>query len=227
MRHLVTLFTLLGSLISCGGDATDTSETAASTMTVSLSGSPSAQIWQGQCAACHGAAGEGNRALGAPALTQLSADYLTRQLSHFVGGVRGTHPDDDAGKRMALSVANLSESDIPGLAALITTELPPARPAGTISGDAARGEDYYVNICSACHSGNGQGNDALGAPALAGVNDWYLKSSYQSYLKGIRGSHPDDFYGAQMARLALALAKSDDIDDVIAFITTLPPRRAP
>ena len=196
-------------------------------MTVSLSGSPSAQIWQGQCAACHGAAGDGNRALGAPALTQLSTGYLARQLSQFVSGVRGAHPDDAAGKRMAVSVANLSESDISDLAALITTELPPARPAATISGDAARGEDYYVNICSACHSGNGQGNDALGAPALAGLNDWYLKSSYQSYLEGIRGTHPDDFYGAQMTRLASALAKGDDIDDVIAFITALSPRRAP
>jgi len=226
MRRLAIPFALLGCLISCGGDSTDSSPTS-SAMTVSLSGSPSAEIWQGQCAACHGAAGEGNRALGAPALTQLSADYLARQLRHFVGGVRGAHPDDDAGKRMALSVANLNKADIPGLAALITTELPPAQPVTTITGDAARGEDYYVNICSACHSGNGQGNDALGAPALAGVNDWYLKSSYQSYLDGLRGSHPNDFYGAQMARLAPALAKGDDIEDVIAFITTLPPRRAP
>ena len=226
MRRLAILLALLGCLVSCGGDSTGTSSTA-SVMTVSLSGSPSAQIWQGQCAACHGAAGEGNRALGAPVLTQLSTDYLARQLSHFVNGVRGAHPDDAAGKRMALSVANLSESDISDLAALITTELPPARPAATISGDAVRGEDYYVNICSACHSGNGQGNDALGAPALAGLNDWYLKSSYQSYLEGIRGTHPDDFYGAQMARLAPALAKGDDIDDVIAFITALPPRRTP
>jgi cytochrome c553 len=226
MRRLAILLALLGCLVSCGGDSTGTSSTA-SVMMVSLSGSPSAQIWQGQCAACHGVAGEGNRALGAPALTQLSTDYLARQLSHFVNGVRGAHPDDAAGKRMALSAANLSESDISDLAALITTELPPARPAATISGDAARGEDYYVNICSACHSGNGQGNDALGAPALAGLNDWYLKSSYQSYLEGIRGTHPDDFYGAQMARLAPALAKGDDIDNVIAFITALPPRRAP
>ena len=227
MRRLATLFALLGCLISCGDDSADSSATAANTMTASLSGSPSAQIWQGQCAACHGAAGEGVRALGAPALTQLSADYLTRQLQHFVSGVRGTHPDDNAGKRMALSVANLSETDIPGLAALITTELPPAQPAVTLKGNASRGQDYYVNICSACHAGNALGNDALGAPALAGVNDWYLKSSYQSYLDGSRGTHPDDFYGAQMARLAPSLAKADDIDDVTAFIATLPPRRSP
>ena len=227
MRRLVTLFALLGSLISCGDDSTDASAASPVAMTVSLSGSPSAQIWQGQCAACHGAAGEGNRALGAPALTQLSAGYLTRQLQQFVSGVRGAHPGDDAGKRMALSVANLNETDISGLAALITTELPPAEPPVTLKGDASRGEDYYVNICSACHAGNALGNDALGAPALAGVNDWYLKSSYQSYLDGSRGTHPHDFYGAQMARLAPALGKGDDIDDVIAFIATLPPRRSP
>ena len=226
MRRLAILFPLLGFLVSCGGTSTDPSATS-SAMTVSLSGSPSAKIWQGQCAACHGAAGEGNRALGAPGLTQLSSDYVTRQLSHFVSGVRGAQPDDGAGKRMALSVANLNEADIPGLSTLITTELPPAQPTATISGDASRGEDYYVNICSACHSGNGQGNDALGAPALSGLNDWYLQSSYQSYLNGTRGNHPDDLYGAQMVRLAPALTKGDDIDDVIAFIASLPPRRAP
>ena len=79
MRRLAILFPLLGCLISCGGDSADTSSTP-SAMTVSLSGSASAQIWQGQCAACHGTAGEGNRALGAPALTQLSshASFLQR-----------------------------------------------------------------------------------------------------------------------------------------------------
>ena len=228
MRRLATLLALIGTLTSCGDTSeSSTTEAPAGAMTVSLTGSPSAAIWQGQCAACHGGAGEGNRSLGAPALTQLSADYIARQLSHFVSGVRGAAAGDNAGKRMALSVANLSEADIPNLAQLISTELPPAVPTSTLRGDAARGEDYYINICSACHGGNAQGNDALGAPALAGVNDWYLKSSYESYLDGLRGTHPDDFYGAQMARLAPALANSDDINDVIAFIATLPPQRSP
>ena len=225
MRRFATLLTLLGSLISCGDTTNGSIASQPNPMTASLSGSPGAAIWQGQCSACHGAAGEGNVALGAPALTQLSAEYLARQLRHFINGVRGAHPDDAAGKRMALSVANLDEADVAGLATLIATELPPARPANANKGDASRGEDYYVNICSACHGGKAQGNDALGAPALAGLNDWYLRSSYQSYLDGVRGSHPDDFYGAQMSRLAPALADSDDVDDVIAFITTLTPRR--
>ena len=228
MRRLATLITLLGVLISCGDTSDDTTaKNPSPAMTLSLTGSPSVAIWQGQCAACHGAAGEGNRSLGAPALTQLSADYITRQLNHFVGGVRGSHPDDSAGKRMALSVGNLVKTDITGLAVLITTQLPPAQSVSTMNGDAGRGKDYYTNICSACHGGNAHGNDALGAPALAGVNDWYLKSSYESYLEGHRGAHPDDFYGAQMARLAPVLGNSDDISDVIAHIATLPPQRLP
>ena len=228
MRHLATLLTLVGMLVSCDDTSNDPASNAtAGTLAASLSGSSSAVIWQVQCAGCHGAAGEGNKALGAPALTQLSADYIVRHLNHFVSGVRGAAAGDNAGKRMALSVANLSEADIPNLAQLVTTELPPAAPTATLRGDAARGEDYYINICSACHGGNAQGNDALGAPALAGVNDWYLKSSYENYLDGLRGTHPDDFYGAQMARLAPALANSDDMNDVIAFITTLPPERSP
>jgi cytochrome c oxidase subunit 2 len=69
------------------------------------------------------------------------------------------------------------------------------------------------------------GNDLLGAPALTGVSDWYLLSAYQGFLDGLRGQHPDDTYGAQMARLAPALPDRDDLLDVIAFINTLPPQR--
>ena len=111
-------------------------------MTVSLSGSPSAKSGGGS-AALATAAGE---AIGHwRARTTLSTDYLARQLRHFAGGVRGAHPGDDAGKRMALSVANLNEADIPGLA-VDHNRITPAQPAITITGNAARGEDYYVNI---------------------------------------------------------------------------------
>ena len=226
MRRLVILLTLMGSLISCSDTSHDPASNATTdAMTASLSGSPSALIWQGQCAACLAPSVKVTGALVHPA-HQLSADYIARQLKHFISGVRGAETGDKAGKRMA-GVANLSEVDISKLAQLITTELPPTESTATLRGDAARGEDYYINICSACHGGNGQGNDALGAPALAGVNDWYLKSSYESYLEGLRGTHTNDFYGLQMARLAPALANSDDINDVVAFIATLPPQRSP
>ena len=223
MQRVATLIALLGCLISCGDSNTAAPTTPA--MSASLAGAPAETIWRGQCVACHGSSGEGNRALGAPALTQLSAEYIRRQLTHFLSGVRGTHPDDAAGKRMALSVAHLAPDDIARLARYVTTELPGTRPTMTLKGDATRGQDYYSNLCSACHGGDAKGNDLLGAPALAGVSDWYLLSSYQGFLDGLRGQHPDDTYGAQMARLAPALPDSDDVKDVIAYIATLPPRR--
>ena len=123
MRRLVLLLTLLGSFISCGDSKTDVPDLAV-TMTAAPAGATSSQIWQQQCGVCHGAAGEGNRALDAPGLTQLSSDYLARQLTHFVNGVRGADPKDQSGHRMALSVALLAPSDIPALAAFISTDLP-------------------------------------------------------------------------------------------------------
>jgi cytochrome c553 len=223
VHRFATLLALLGCLLSCGEANTPPPVDAG--MTASLAGAPAEIIWRGQCAACHGSSGEGNRALGAPALTQLSSAYLSRQLTHFVSGVRGAHPDDAAGKRMALSVATLTPEGIAGLASYLSSELSGTRPTAGLKGDAARGEDYYSNLCSACHGGNALGNDLLGAPALAGVSDWYLLSAYQGFLNGLRGQHPEDTYGAQMARLAPALPDSDDLRDVIAFINTLPPRR--
>ena len=223
MQRVATLLTLIGCLISCGDS--NTTAPATPVMSASLAGAPAETIWRSQCVACHGSSGEGNRALGAPALTQLSAAYISRQLSHFVSGVRGAHPDDAAGKRMALSVAHLTADDIDRLARYLTTELPGTRATVTLKGNATRGQDYYSNLCSACHGGDAKGNDLLGAPALAGVSDWYLLSSYQGFLDGLRGQHPDDTYGAQMARLAPALSDSNDLKNVIAYIATLPPPR--
>lgn len=44
------------------------------------------------CIACHGAAGEGNQALNAPALAAQHDWYTVRQLEHYVAGVRGADP---------------------------------------------------------------------------------------------------------------------------------------
>lgn len=44
------------------------------------------------CAACHGAAGEGNEAMNAPRLAGTSDWYLLKQLRKFRSGVRGANP---------------------------------------------------------------------------------------------------------------------------------------
>lgn len=52
------------------------------------------------CAACHGAHGEGNVALGGPRLAGMSDWYLVRQFSAFVSGKRGAAAGDDRGAAM-------------------------------------------------------------------------------------------------------------------------------
>ncbi len=52
------------------------------------------------CAACHGAAGEGNAALNAPSLSIQQDWYIVRQLENFKSGARGAHADDAFGAQM-------------------------------------------------------------------------------------------------------------------------------
>ena len=41
------------------------------------------------------------------------------------------------------------------------------------AGDPAKGQALYAT-CASCHGANGEGNQALNAPAIAGQQDWYL-----------------------------------------------------
>ena len=61
----------------------------------------------------------------------------------------------------------------------------------------------------------------MNAPRAAGMDDWYLVSQLQNFKDGIRGGHPQDRYGEQMAFMARTLVGDSAIDDVVAYINTL------
>lgn len=65
------------------------------------------------CSTCHGAAGEGNAAMQAPALNRLDRAYIAQQLVNFRSGKRGYHADDSLGALMAASA-----QEIPGTEAI-------------------------------------------------------------------------------------------------------------
>ena len=73
------------------------------------------------CAVCHGRAGEGNAALGAPRLAGQASWYTLRQLRTFIDGVRGSHPDDTSGASMRASAADLGPDDAADIVAWIET----------------------------------------------------------------------------------------------------------
>ncbi len=87
--------------------------------------------------------------------------------------------------------------------------------------DLAAGQSLYA-VCSACHGAQGEGNVALNAPSLAGQEHWYLKRQVQHFQQGLRGSDASDTYGTQMAPMALTLADDAAINNVVAYIVSLP-----
>jgi cytochrome c553 len=71
------------------------------------------QALYANCAACHGADGEGNEALDAPGLVGRNDWYMFRQIKLFKSGYRGVHPDDTAGRLMRPSTQTLkSDQDV-------------------------------------------------------------------------------------------------------------------
>ena len=80
------------------------------------------QALYANCAACHGADGEGNEALGAPGLVGRNDWYMFRQIKLFKSGYRGVHPDDTAGKLMRPSTQALkSDQDVNDVLAYINS----------------------------------------------------------------------------------------------------------
>lgn len=174
------------------------------------------------CTKCHGAQGGGNSAALAPGIAGMPAWYLEGQLQKFKSGVRGMHPDDTGGLRMyPMSQWLRTEADQEAVAAYIASLPPVEGPHELVeAGDPARGAGYYA-VCSACHMADGSGNEAMGAPPLTGLSDWYLMTSIRKYKAGIRGSSPGDALGAAMIGMVATLPDEAAIRDLIAHINSL------
>jgi cytochrome c oxidase subunit 2 len=173
------------------------------------------------CSACHGAQGEGNQALNAPKLAGLDAWYIKKQVRNYQAGLRGSHQDDVYGQQMAPMAATLSdETALDNVIAYIGT-LPDQPSEATITGDVSRGAKLY-RTCASCHGEQGQGIWAMNAPRTAGMSDWYIARQLHNFKSDIRGAHPGDFYGKQMAFMARTLKDDEAIQDLVAYINTLP-----
>jgi len=172
------------------------------------------------CANCHGGEGQGAQETFAPSIAGLPAWYVENQLRGFRQGYRGQHFDDVTGMRMRPMALWLEgDEEIRDVAAYVAS-LPPADPARTLDGDPARGQALYAP-CIACHGPEGKGNQALNAPPLTGVSDWYALTQLQNFKAGIRGAKPGDATGALMRPMAMTLPDPQAMRDVIAYVMTL------
>ncbi len=87
--------------------------------------------------------------------------------------------------------------------------------------DAEAGKMAYA-VCAACHAANGEGNVALNSPKIAGQEPWYLRRQLELFKSGARGTAPGDIYGMQMRPMAMSIVNDDAMENLIAYIQTLP-----
>lgn len=94
-------------------------------------------------------------------------------------------------------------------------------PAAAAEGDLARGAELY-ELCAQCHGPAGDGQQLALAPAIAGLPEWYVVAQLQDFRSGARGMHPDDVGGLRMHPMSLTLKKDADIQQVAAYLASLP-----
>jgi cytochrome c oxidase subunit 2 len=86
--------------------------------------------------------------------------------------------------------------------------------------DINTGRALYA-VCASCHGQEGEGNEALNAPRLAGMSSWYMESQINKYKNGMRGAHEEDVYGRQMVPMAATLANEAAVKNVAAYIASM------
>lgn len=171
------------------------------------------------CAPCHGATGQGDADIAAPAIAGLPQWYVQEQLMGFQAGFRGKHADDLPGLRMRPMAVSLNrDGDIESVSEYVAS-LEATYPASTLHGNAGRGADSYV-VCVTCHGEDGLGNPDLHAPPIVQMHDWYLLNQLRNFKSGARGAHPEDVWGGTM-RVNTLVLDDQAMQDVIAYVQTL------
>lgn len=172
------------------------------------------------CSSCHGNAGEGNALLGAPKIAGDPAWYVAGQLTRFQQGLRGKHPDDIEGLKMrAMARQMLSDAEVKAVASYVAG-LAPVRKSPTLThADATKGQALFP-VCAACHGLAGEGNEALNAPHIGGLEDWYVARQLRKFKTGVRGASAGDTIGPLMVPMANTVP-DDQIDNVAAYVQSL------
>jgi cytochrome c553 len=97
-------------------------------------------------------------------------------------------------------------------------------PIGAAGADDARGEALFA-LCAQCHGADGGGNQAALAPAIAGLDQWYVELQLSKFRSGVRGTHPQDVGGLRMYPMSLWLSSDEDATAVARYVASLPVAR--
>ena len=176
--------------------------------------------YTGACLPCHAENGQGSTPDHAPKISGQHDWYIARQLENFRNDFRGSGEHERWAKQMNFHIKDFTPTTLASFVEHIgTLEDTPATP--TITGDVARGESLFGQMCTTCHGADAMGNEQFNAPRLAGMTDWYLVAQLEKFRAGLRGHKPDDNFGAQMAAFAKLLPDDEALNDVVSYINSL------
>jgi cytochrome c oxidase subunit 2 len=86
---------------------------------------------------------------------------------------------------------------------------------------AERGRELY-GYCVQCHGDRGQGNIRYRAPAIAGLDRWYVEAQLNKFRVGARGDHPDDVEGLRMRPMSRTLGSALEVALVSEYVANMP-----
>lgn len=96
--------------------------------------------------------------------------------------------------------------------------------AASAAADNERGALLFEN-CTQCHGAQGGGDRLALAPAIAGLEQWYVEAQLGYFRNGGRGNHPQDIPGLRMRPMSRSLHSDEDVKLVSAYVASLPPAR--
>lgn len=94
------------------------------------------------------------------------------------------------------------------------------------SGQAVPPAELYA-VCAFCHGPRGQGSQRLDAPALAGMEAWYVERQLHNFRNRVRGMHADDVPGLQMSIVSGMTRNDATIRALSGYIAAMEPGAGP
>jgi cytochrome c553 len=174
------------------------------------------------CLLCHGSAGQGNSVVKAPAIAGIDEFYLRQQMASYRMSIRGDdYQVDPEGAEMAAVARVIADHEVDEIIRLLSSVQSNAPSHTGVEGDMDTGKASYTQMCAACHGAAAQGNELMKAPGLVHLNDWYVVSSFNKYVNGVRGKSAQDSSAQQMRAIVQGLPENFSIEDIAVYIRSI------
>jgi cytochrome c553 len=170
------------------------------------------------CALCHGQYSQGTPGMMSPRLAGLPKEYIAKEMRYYRDGTREYAPMVVTSQIKSMTYKDINDiSQYLGELDIRRMGLPDIPEYD--NGSPEKGEETFMSECRFCHGREGHGKPDKGIPPLAGQYGSYLANQIDRFRTKARyhDDDPEDDLFTEFSSL--------EIDNIIAFVTRLPPHR--